>query len=197
MCTKQMMMWNLSENTSQALNEEVIDYFEDRLLLKVIFCGSIIASQCFAFALYPCIILYETRAGDPLKRTVLNQIVSMLGCYVIAGNIVLGNAWLFRVVFGPISFQAAKISFFIPKSILTMSSLLAGMEYIVIRYLTYCVWQGPAPINEQFFGRTVSLINCVVTTFLGLVQNYGKLADRDLLYAFIGRDQTNDEPVFK
>ena len=189
---------NLSiKHTNLTETMAIEDYFEDKLWLRVSFAASVILGQIVTCSLYPCIIYYETNGGDPLKRTVLNQIISLLASYVLYGNIFIQPVWLYRLICGPVSFETALVFMFYPKSLVTMSALLAGLEYIYVRYFTICIWKGPAPLNELFFGNAIALINLIVTANLALIQNFGKLSDPELVFALIGYEKQTDAPVFK
>ena len=164
------------------------------ILIPVFVVSTILGMIC-ALTLHPMIIFYEIRGGDPLKRSVLNQLLSMLSLFVIFANLLLSPSLLIR--FFTLTHLAdwhAWIVFRTIKGMLIQFGTLTLWEFVLCRYLSICIYQGPLPINDQFFGKMLFTNNVVLAAFLTGVQCFGAPSG-DLIMTFLtGTSYTTGDP---
>ena len=144
--------------------------------------------QLVSISLYPCIILYEYRSGDPMKRTILNKLVTgyCLSCLIF--NMTCGTFLQIRFFSGNVlSYNFTLWAFELPKTIIVMIGMLFCFEYMIVRYLCICYWKrAPPPINEDFLAIFLAMMNLCLATFWGVLQTSGHIVSEELLYMLTG-----------
>ncbi len=108
-----------------------------------------------------CIWHFERFGGDPQKRTILNQLIGQLALNNIVGQ--AGVATLsFRIVFGPLSKPVYSSTFVLANITSSIVLLLILNEIILVRWLSMFVWKRSPPINDDFFGTFIMLLNYTI-----------------------------------
>ena len=98
------------------------------------------------------IIMNEKYGGDPMKRSINNQLVTQLGCAMILHNLVCTSIFTLRVIFGPVYLPVAVFESFIMNIWMTWSFLLLT-EMSVIKALMIFKWSWIVAIEEKFTGK--------------------------------------------
>ena len=102
--------------------------------------------------------MFEKYGGDPMKRSINNQLVTQLGAAMILHNLVCTSIFTCRVIFGPVYVPAAVFESFIMNIWMTWSFLLLT-EMSVIKALMIFKWVWIVAIEENFTGKFLIVFN--------------------------------------
>ena len=98
------------------------------------------------------IIMFEKYGGDPMKRSINNQLVTQSGCAMILHNLVCTSIFTWRVILGPVYLPIAVFESFIMNIWMTWGFLVLT-EMSVIKALMIFKWFWIVGIEEQFTGK--------------------------------------------
>lgn len=183
----------------------IIDCFDlyqepQRFWLKSGIITISIIIQVLGNALCACIIAYEKYGGDPQKRTILNQLFSMLTGNVIVLNLVPLNTLILRVLTSPLPSYVVNILFFIPKVSVGFNSLLILNEMLLLRFLSVFYWKRIPPINDNLLFVTLNMANGLISVLLACLVNMGYNIEHEMSFALTGvkTDHNPDDlPIFR
>ena len=164
------------------------DFFQVNMPIKIGLHFANSMCQLVSILLLPCIIYFELNSGDPLKRTILNKIISGISSATIVLNLTCGTFLQIRFFTGnEIDYNVALWAFELPKVILADLGCLYTFEYILVRYMCICIWKrAPPPINEDFWWVFLTLLNICLATFWGIMQTCGHIVSEELMVMISG-----------
>ena len=144
--------------------------------------------QLVSISLFPCIIIYEYKSGDPMKRTILNKLVTQIGISILLYNMTCTTFLQIRFISGNVfDYNFTLWAFEVPKCMIFTNGVLIMYEYIILRYLCICVWKrAPPPINEDFMAIFLALLNLTLAVFWGMIETSGHLLSIELIYMLTG-----------
>ena len=96
--------------------------------------------------------MFEKYGGDPMKRSINNQLVTQSGCAMILHNLVCTSIFTWRVILGPVYLPIAVFESFIMNIWMTWGFLVLT-EMSVIKALMIFKWFWIVGIEEQFTGK--------------------------------------------
>ena len=126
----------------------------DHLSVKIITAIVFLICQLFSNSYHFLMCLFEKYEGDPLKRSVNNQLAAQTCHLIILHNVVCCTLWTWRIMIGPLNPVVAEFEGFI-QSIFLVFLFLNTAEIAVIKALMICKWSVVTEMNDQFFGNFV------------------------------------------
>ena len=137
----------------------VIDFY--RLKIQVVEQLDFSKIKCKSTGGKPCGNAVYTTAGDPLKRSINNQLVTQLSFAMILHNIVCTSIFTWRIIFGPLHHFPAIFESYIYNFWVTWS-LLILTEYILIK--AFLIFKWTRIVEENFIGLFLILLNlgCII-----------------------------------
>ena len=164
------------------------DFFHNSPGTKIglLFVNSI--CQLVSISLSPCIIIYEYRSGDPMKRTIFNKLVAQIFITIFIYNMTCATFLQVRFFSGKVfGYNFTLWAFEVPKTILFTIGVLIIYEYMILRYLCIRIWKrAPPPINEDFMANYLAMMNVCLATFWGMIQTSGHIMAGELIYMLTG-----------
>ena len=119
------------------------------------------------------IVIYEQFGADPMKRTIINRLYSLVFSNLAVNFWIWGTLRVLRDIFGLLPSQKLTWVFCIAQSI-GLSSFLFTTELTIFRYLYIVMWKGVRQINDDFWAKflalstySISLYSCIVAHFCG------------------------------
>ena len=113
-----------------------------------------------------CIWHFERYGGDPQKRTILNQLIGQLAMDNIVAQV--GTVSLsVRLALGPLPKTVFSLTFVLTNITSSIVLLLILNEIILVRWLSMFVWKRSPPINDDFFGTFIMLLNYTIAFVFG------------------------------
>ncbi len=125
--------------------------------------GSINYLVCITIgnALIIGIVDFEHWGGDPMKRTVLNQLTSLTcGCILLHGTL-MGSMYQWITIMGP-SESTMAACFTIGRTMLSTYAFLTLTEYILIQCLVVFKWKRVS-LQDDFIASFLAMFNFLLS----------------------------------
>ena len=142
-------------------NTENVDDFKDLLntssvkLISGILCFLLIT---FTNAFNVILSMFEKHGGDPLKRSLINQLIVQIGYCMIINNTICTPLLTWRIFFGPIYAGIAAFNSFCKN--LTMAWIMTCLtEVFIVKVLMLYKFSYMAGIDDTFLSRFLFLEN--------------------------------------
>ena len=156
-----------NDNVSiENIYDSYIDDFKDtfdhtgiKIITGILFVYCIIFNNGFYF----CMVLYEKYGIDPLKHSVTDYLMTLIGWTVILHNLVCSSIWTWRIIIGPLNIMLAEFQGFV-QCIFLSTVLLNLAEISLIKALMNVRWSVVAGMNDQFIGKFVFAANLALIT---------------------------------
>ncbi len=143
-------------------NDDILDPTWERSLV-----GSINYLVCMTIGntLLMGIVDFKRSGGDPMKRTVLNQLTSLVFESLLVHGTLTGSGYLWIVFFGPSGPNLAALIIIARYTLITFA-FLAFCQYIWIQCLVTYRWQSVV-LHYDFWPRYLTRINLIMSLLLG------------------------------
>ncbi len=129
---------------------------------------------------------YERFGGDPQKMTILNQLIGAMALNSIVALLFCTNAFLIRVIFGPLPTSVAVAILFVPNFIAGLVVVLILNEIILIRFLSVFWWKQVPLFNDDFFCMFFHFMNYGLTTFWAALGQMGGDPNDNMFFIMTG-----------
>ena len=104
------------------------------------------------------LIHYEKFGGDPMKRSIINQIISLMCCCLLVNSLISQPLAAYSIIIGPISQFLAKFCLFDGGSF--QGIVLLGLaEIVIIQNLMLFNLSFVSRFDESFFGKFIVMWN--------------------------------------
>ena len=149
-------IFNMKQNS-----KERVDDFEDLLntssvkMSSGILCFLLIT---FTNAINILVSMFEKHGGDPMKRSLKNQLLAQLGYSMIINNTICTPLLTLRIFFGPLSPEIAAFNSFW-KNISLIWSIICLTEVFVVKALMLNKFSYMAGLDDTFMSRFLFLEN--------------------------------------
>jgi hypothetical protein len=110
---------------------------------------------------------YERFHGDPMKRTLFNQLLSLFCIAMIIVNVVSVPFFTARVLFGPLG-HFATILFFFTSSVAVLMKLMILNEMVIFYFLLAFFKRRMSLLNDHFWATYVTMLNCLFCSLITL-----------------------------
>ncbi len=164
------------------LNIDHPDFFAFKWILLIV----MVFIEVLSCVLLGIIWHYERYGGDPQKRTILNQLTGLFAFNIFLGNLVTRTGLIFRLAYGPLSFDLALLTFSLPSMVFSTVPLLILNEIIIVRFLSAFWWKRLPPLDEKFFGLFFSCLNIGITLFFTVIGYTGGYPSSNLTFLITG-----------
>ena len=149
-------IFNIQENS-----KERVDDFEDLLNTSSLKISSGIL--CFLLIMFTnafniLVSMFEKHGGDPMKRSLKNQLLAQLGYSMIINNTICTPLLTLRIFFGPLSPEIAAFNSFW-KNISLIWSIICLTEVFVVKALMLNKFSYMAGLDDTFMSRFLFLEN--------------------------------------
>ena len=162
---------NDEENVSfENIDNSYIDDFKDtfdHIGIKVITAIFFVYCIIFNNGFYFCMVLYEKYGIDPLKHSVIDYLMTLIGWTVILHNLVCSSIWTWRIIIGPLNVILAEFQGFI-QCIFLSTVFLNLAEISLIKALMNVRWSVVAGMNDQIIGKFIFGANLGLITTMHL-----------------------------
>ena len=102
--------------------------------------------------------MFEKYGGDPLKRSLKDQLITQFGCAMMLNNSVCTPCLSWRIIIGPLNVKIAVFQSFVENFSLTWL-FLCLTESFVIKALMLFKFFHMAGLDETFMGRFFLILN--------------------------------------
>ena len=149
-------IFNMEQNS-----KEHVDDFKDLLntaMLKIssgILCFLLIT---FTNAFNILVSMFEKHGGDPLKRSLINQLVVQIGYCMVINNTICTPLLTWRIFFGPIYVGIAAFNSFC-KNICMVWIMTCLTEVFIVKVLMLYKFSYMAGVDDTFLSRFLFLEN--------------------------------------
>ena len=110
--------------------------------------------------------MFEKYGGDPLKRSLKNQLIIQFGYAMILNNTICTPMLSWRIIIGPLNYRIAVFDSFIENLSLTWMYLCFS-QFFVLKALILLNFSHMMGINDDFMARFFLLTNqgfiCILT----------------------------------
>ena len=124
-------------------------------IISFIFC---MMYQLFTNTYLLFLILFEKYGGDPLKRSINNQLVTQLSFAMIIQNVFYNTIYTWPIIFGPVYLFIAAFGIYILETWITWGFLLLT-EISVVKALSIIKFSWMLGIDENFMGTFLLILN--------------------------------------
>ena len=134
---------------------EISDDFErifDSLWIKILGCVICLLMVTFNNACCILVCLFEKYGGDPMKRSLKNQIMVQIWYTGIVSNNICSPLITWRLIFGPLNPHIAAIQC-VFANFYRSWMFLSWTETIIIKALQLCKFSYMNGVNEDFMAR--------------------------------------------
>ncbi len=155
--------------------------------------------QIFGNPMCLAIWSYERYGGDPQKRTILNQLTSDLAWHCILANMTSLATFMFRLTTGPLSTFMASSTYYVSNQTVAISAMLSLNEMAILKFLSIFTWKRLPPINEDFFGHFLRIMNHLVGFLFALFGRMGGSNDNEMYFILTGLPllSNSNDPIFR
>ena len=126
--------------------------------LKISYILLSIINEIFNNVASLLLILHEKYGGDPMKRSINNQLVVHAQCGMILRNLITTPIWIARFLVGPLHKKIATFCSFWSQTI-SIWQILCYSEVAVLKSLMVFKWPLIAAMNDHFVGFFLILVN--------------------------------------
>ena len=186
-------IFNMKQNS-----KERVDDFEDLLntsSLKMssgILCFLLIT---FTNAFNILVSMFEKHGGDPMKRSLKNQLVAQMGYSMIINNTICTPLLTWRIFFGPLSPEIAAFNSFW-KNISMIWSLTCLTEVFVVKALMLNKFSYMAGLDDTFMSRFFFLVNLGFLFLSQLSRFYLGSMYESIEFQVLSGIMVEEEPIF-
>ena len=155
-------------------NDDILDPSLERSLI-----GSINYVVCMTLgnAMLLGIVDFERWGGDPMKRTVLNQLTSFACSCIILHGTWTGSIYQWIILMGPAG-PGLAMGIVIGRNFLTIMAFLALVEHILIQCLIVFKW-GTVVLLDDFLFRFLSCLNVTVSSLIAGIYYFFELYENE------------------
>ena len=186
-------IFNMKQNS-----KERVDDFEDLLntsSLKMssgILCFLLIT---FTNAFNILVSMFEKHGGDPMKRSLKNQLVAQMGYSMIINNTICTPLLTWRIFFGPLSPEIAAFNSFW-KNISMIWSVTCLTEVFVVKALMLNKFSYMAGLDDTFMSRFFFLVNLGFLFLSQLSRFYLGSMYESIEFQVLSGIMVKEEPIF-
>ena len=134
--------------------KNMLDFLAIKIIAGIFGFVLITFTNAFLFSLS----MFEKFGGDPLKRSLKNQIIIQFGYAMMLNNIICTPCLIWRVIFGPIYTKVAVFDSFIENISVTWMFLCLAQTF-VIKALMLFKFSHMAGLDDAFMARLLILSN--------------------------------------
>ena len=98
-------------------------FFDLHYTLKIVYGTIFTLSEVLAFCSYSGFVYYEHYAGDPLKRSIKNKLISQCFLLMMGLNLLNNSGFAWRIIIGPLNHNIAILMIFIRQIVATVALL--------------------------------------------------------------------------
>ena len=98
-------------------------FFDLHYTLKIFYGTIFTLSEVLAFCSYSGFVYYEHYAGDPLKRSIKNKLISQCFLLMMGLNLLSNSGFAWRIIIGPLNHNIAILIIFIRQIVATVALL--------------------------------------------------------------------------
>ncbi len=155
--------------------------------------------QIFGSGLCFGIWSFERYGGDPQKRTILNRLLGQVALNTILTNVLGLSSFMARLIVGPLSPAMVEAMFFVINTAFGSATLMALDQMAFIRLFTLSFWKHMPPIDDDFFGRYLWLLNVILGFLTAIGGRLGSSGAKNMYFLLTGRPDLTDSglPNFK
>ncbi len=166
---------------------------------KILNLGLCFLIQIFGNPLCLAIWSYERFGGDPQKRTILNRLMGDLVRQAIYANMTSLATFMYRMTFGPISTLMTSATYYLTNQATTIATMFCLNEMAILKFLSIFAWKRLPPINEEFFGLFLMMLNQSVGFLFALYGRMGGSNDTEMFYILSGLPllTNSSDPIFR
>ena len=166
--------------------DEMADLF-DNFAANVGCTVLVFVAETFGNAAYFAFAQFEKYGGDPLKRSLTNQLMSQFVCPVMISITFNFPITLCRIWFGPLPSRLADLHMLIGK-LCRYWFTLTFTEGFAIKALTLLSFEHMVNINDDFMAKFLTRVNGMLSIGFALTQFYlGYFEDNELYQTFVGK----------
>ena len=186
-------IFNMEQNS-----KEHVDDFKDLLntaMLKIssgILCFLLIT---FTNAFNILVSMFEKHGGDPMKRSLKNQLVAQMGYCMIINNTICTPLLTWRIFFGPLSPEIAAFNSFW-KNISVIWSVTCLTEVFLVKALMLNKFSYMAGLNDTFMSRFLFLENLGFLFLSQLSRFYLGSMYESIEFQVLSGIMVKEEPIF-
>ncbi len=142
---------------------------------------------------------YERYGGDPQKRTIINRLMGDLVRQGILINVTGLATFTIRLAFGPVPTFVAHAFYYVSNQAMTISVLFSLNEMAMLKLLSIFAWKRLPPINEEFFGLFLMMMNHSIALLFALYGRMGGSNDIEMYFILTGLPllTISGEPIFR
>ena len=186
-------IFNMEQNS-----KEHVDDFKDLLntsMLKIssgILCFLLIT---FTNAFNILVSMFEKHGGDPMKRSLKNQLVAQMGYCMIINNTICTPLLTWRIFFGPLSLEIAAFNAFW-KNISMIWALTCLTEVFLVKALMLNKFSYMAGLDDTFMSRFLFLENLGFLFLSQLSRFYLGSMYESIEFQVLSGIMVKEEPIF-
>lgn len=162
---------NESDFCNFEVNSKVLDAFESYKtdLVKSMIGFNLMARLTLGNFFYLALIHYEKYGGDPMKRTAINQIISLICMTLVINSLVSQPIVTWSFIVGPVSGPLANFALFDAGATNGMM-LICFAQIVALQNLQAFKFPTFSSVDEDFLARFLSIWNIgfLYGSFLGL-----------------------------
>ena len=186
-------IFNIHENS-----KERVDDFEDLLNTSSIKISSGIL--CFLLITFTnafniLVLMFEKHGGDPLKRSLINQITAEIGYSMIIHNTICIPLLTWRIFFGPLYFGIAAFGTFC-KNIAMLWIMNCLTEVFIVKALMLYKFSYMAGIDDTFMSRFLLLENLGFVFLSQASRFYLGSMYESIEFQILSGIMVKEEPIF-
>ena len=186
-------IFNMEQNST-----EYVDDFKDFLNTSTLKISSIILSFLlitFTNAFNILLSMFEKHGGDPMKRSLKNQLVAQMGYCMIINNTICTPLLALRINFGSLSPEIAAFNSFW-KNIAMSWSLICLTEVFVVKALMLNKFSYMAGLDDTFMSRFLFLENLGFLFLSQLSRFYLGSMYESIEFQVLSGIMVQEEPIF-
>ena len=186
-------IFNMKQNS-----KERVDDFEDLLntssvkMSSGILCFLLIT---FTNAFNILVSMFEKHGGDPMKRSLKNQLVAQMGYSMIINNTICTPLLTWRIFFGPLSPEIAAFNSFW-KNISLIWCLTCLTELFLVKALMLNKFSYMAGLDDTFMSRFLFLENLGFLFLSQLSRFYLGSMYESIEFQVLSGIMVEEEPIF-
>ena len=141
-----------SMNVSFSEHSDDFEVIFDSVWIKILSCLICLLMVTFSNAFCILVCLFEKYGGDPMKRSLKNQIMVQIWYSGIVSNNICSPLITWRLIFGPLNPHIAAIEC-VFANFYRSWMFLSWTETIIIKALQLCKFSYMNGVNEDFMAR--------------------------------------------
>ncbi len=133
------------------------------------------------------------------KRTVLNQLVGYVAFTAVINSLFVTGLLVVRLAGGPFKYAILQNLLFTMNPATGIMAMLAFDEVLIIRFCSITVWKRLPPVDDNFFGLFLGLLNSGLGLAFAIWGRLGYRGEKTMFFFLTGRMDmsTKATPFFR